>query len=39
LFPLVVFYANMPLQCESAQEGEDDEVLIDADGNGGNEEE
>ena len=29
----------MPLQRESAHEGEDDEVLIDADGNGGNEEE
>jgi hypothetical protein len=29
----------MPLQRESAHEGEDDQVLIDADGNGGNEEE
>jgi hypothetical protein len=29
----------MPLQRESAHEGEDDDVLIDADANGGNEEE
>jgi hypothetical protein len=29
----------MPLQRESAHEGEDDEVLIDVDGNGHNEEE